>query len=81
MVSSDSGSCYGCNDTALGGESSRYKGRLICAGGLDEMPLPRPDKKNLQRLSSLYNARNGKPGALDKISDSSSRTEGNPNQL
>ena len=49
-------------------------------GGLDEMPLPRPDKKNLQRLSVLYNARNGKGGGLDKISDTSqnSSTEGKP---
>lgn len=50
-------------------------------GGLAEMPLPRPDKKNLQRLSVLYNARNGKVSALEKTSDESqiSSAEGKPN--
>lgn len=35
------------------------------------MPLPRPDKKNMQRLSSLYAAQQGKIGALNQISDTS----------
>ena len=38
------------------------------------MPLPRPDKKNMQRLSMLYAAQHGKAGALDKLSDSSQAT-------